>query len=100
MSAATLFAEPFAFITDDNGVPVDGAKISVFEAGTSTPVPVYHDSDLMTAYTQPIECESNGKTLGPIFVSPTPSLKIVVTDANDVPVPPYPIDDWTPYSIT
>jgi hypothetical protein len=97
MAAATLFAQPFAFITSDEGDPVPGALISVFTAGTTTPAVVYHDSDLMSAWTQPIECEANGKSLGPIFVTQTPSLKVVVTDANLVPVPPYPVDDWTPY---
>lgn len=99
MAAATLFAAPFLFITDDDGVPVSGALVSVFEAGTSTPVTVYHDSDLDVPWTQPIECDSNGKTDGPVFVDTTPSLKIVVTDADEVPVPPFPVDNWTPYAL-
>jgi hypothetical protein len=97
MSAATLFAAPFVTITDDDGNPVPGALISVYEAGSTTPVDVFHDSDLMSVWTQPIQCDGNGKTSGPVFVSQTPSLKIVVTDANLVPVPPFPVDDITPY---
>ncbi len=97
MAASTLFADPFVTITDANGDPVPGALITIFVAGSSTPAVVYHDSGLSTAWTQPIECESDGKTLGPVFVPQTPSLKVVVTDASSVPVPPYPIDDWTPY---
>lgn len=97
MSAATLFAAPFLFITDDDGVPVPGALIYIYEAGTTNEITVYHDSDLSDPWTQPIECDANGKTDGPVFVSPTPSLKVAVTDADEVPVAPYPIDNWTPY---
>ena len=99
MAAAMLFAAPFITVTDDNGFPVAGALISIFEAGTASSVDVFHDSDLENAWTQPIQCDANGKTSGPIFVSPTPSLKIVVTDSDEVPVPPYPVDDWTPYAL-
>lgn len=99
MAAATLFAGPFVFITDDDGHPVPGALITVFQAGTSSPIAVYHNSDLNIEWTQPIECDSNGKTDGPVFVSPTPSLKIVVTDADLVPVPPFPVDHITPYEL-
>ncbi len=99
MASATLFAQPFLFITDDNNNPVDGAKIYIYEAGSSTPAVVYHDADHMSAWTQPIRTAANGKTAGPIFVTQTPSLKVDVTDADDAPIDPWPVDDWTPYTL-
>lgn len=99
MAAATLFAQPFAYIVDADGVPLVGAKITVFITGTSTPEPVYHDADLMTAWTQPIETNAAGQSSDPIYVSQTPALKVVVTDADDVAVSGYPIDPWSPYAL-
>lgn len=97
MAAATLFAQPFWYAQDDTGVPLVGAKLTVFEAGTSTPVTVFHDSDLSDEWVQPIETNAAGQSDGPIFVEQTPSLKLVATDADDVPLSGYPMDDWTPY---
>ncbi len=99
MSAATLFASPFASIQDANGDPIVGAKISVFITGTTTPQPVYHDSGLSTEWTQPITTNSAGQSDGPIFVASSPSLKLVVTTSADVPVPGYPMEPWTPYAL-
>lgn len=99
MSAATLFAQPFAYIVDTDGVPIVGAQITVFETGTATPQPVYTDSDLSVAWTQPITTNAAGQSSGPIYCTPTPSLKIVVVDANNVPVSGFPIDPWSPYAL-
>lgn len=99
MAANTLFSAPFVTIFDENGDPVVGAQISIYIAGTVTPQPVYHDSDLMDAWTQPIETNAAGQTDGPVYVTPTPALKIVVLDADDVPVTGYPVDDWSPSAV-
>jgi len=105
MAAATLFAQPFAYVpdnrltTDTPGVPLVGAKIYVYETGTSTPQPVYTDAGLSVAWTQPIVTNASGETDGPIYVTQTPALKILITDADDVNLPGYPVDPWSPYAL-
>ena len=105
MSANTLFSGPYIYFpdnrdnTDTPGVPLVGWKLSVFIAGTSTPQPVYHDSDLGSAWTQPIVGGANGISSDPVYVSPTPALKIVVVDADDVPIPGFPMDNFSPSAV-
>ena len=99
MAAALLFAQPFFYAVDADGNPVVGAKLTLFEAGSSTPASGYHDADLGDAWTQPIVTNAAGQSDGPIFVAQTPSLKVVVTDSDDVPLSGYPIDDVTPYAL-
>ncbi len=99
MAANSLFSGPFVSIVSADGEPVVGAKIYVYAAGTMDSEPVYHDSDLGDAWTQPIETNAAGQTDGPVYVSPVPALKIVVVDADDVPVPGYPVDDWSPSAV-
>jgi len=99
MSANCLFSQPFLLVLDTDGNPVVGAQITVFQAGTSTPEDVFTDSSLGVAWSQPIITNAAGQTDGPIYVSPTPALKIVVLDADDVPCPGYPIDNWSPSAV-
>lgn len=99
MAANCLFSAPFLYFVDADGVPVVGAKVTVFEAGTSTPQPVYHDAALGSAWLQPIVTNSAGQSDGPVYVTPTPALKIVVTDANDVPLSGFPVDSWSPSAV-
>lgn len=99
MAATTLFGGAFLYIVDEDGVPLVGAKITVFAAGTSTPEDVWHESDLSDAWTQPIVTNAAGQSAGPVYVSPTPSLKIVVVDADDVPVAGFPMDNYSPSAV-
>lgn len=99
MSATTLFGDPFLRIEDVNGCPLVGAKATFFEAGTSTPLAVYTDSDLSVAWAQPIVTNAAGQSDGPIYLFLTPALKIVVVDANDVPVAGYPADNISPAAV-
>lgn len=99
MAAALLFAQPFFHAKDANGTPLVGAELTVFIAGSSTPSPVYTSSALNVAWTQPIVTNAAGNSTGPIFCNPTPSLKIVVVDADGVAVPGFPIDNVTPYEL-
>ncbi len=99
MAATCLFNGPFIAIFDADGVPVVGAKITTFEAGSSTPIDVFTDSDLDVAWAQPIITNAAGQTSGPVYVDPTPALKIVVVDADDVPVSGYPMDNWSPSAV-
>ena len=99
MAANTLFSDPFALILDASGNPLVGAKITTFQAGTSTPQAVYTEPTVTTAWTQPIVTNAAGQSTGPIYVRPTPALKIVVVDANGVAVPGYPMDFWSPSAV-
>lgn len=82
------------------GTPTgEGYSLSFCAAGTSTPQAVYHDSDLGSEWAQPIVFNADGQPDGPIFLSPTPALKILYTDENDVDVPNYPYDDYAPLAV-
>lgn len=99
MAATTLFNGPFVTIWDADGVPVVAAEITIFEAGTSTPADVFTDADLSVAWAQPIVTNAAGQTEGPLYVTPTPALKIVVVDTNNAPCPGYPMDGWSPSEV-
>ena len=99
MSANCLFSQPLALIQDALGNPIVGAKITTFIAGTSTPLDVYHTPVPDTPWSQPIVTNAAGQSSGPIYVSPTPAIKIVVVDANDVPVAGFPMDQWSPSQV-
>jgi hypothetical protein len=99
MAATTLFAGPVVHIVNALGVPIVGAQITTFVAGTTTVQPVYHDSALSVAWTQPLVTNAAGNTTDPVYVSPTPALKIVVVDAVGVAVPGYPMDHWSPAAV-
>lgn len=99
MAATTLFNGPFIYVVDADGVPLVGAKITTFEAGTSTPLDVYSDSDLTVPFSQPFLTNAAGQTDGPVYVSPTPAIKVVIVDADDVPVSGYPVDNWSPSAV-
>lgn len=76
-----------------------GYQLSFFEAGSSTPVDVYSDVDLTTPIAQPIVFNADGNPDDPIYLSPSPDLKIVYEDASNVAVPGYPFDDYAPYAV-
>jgi hypothetical protein len=105
VAAAQLFAQPYwqaydnRLTSDTPGVPLVGAKLTVFITGSTTPQPVYHDSDLSVAWTQPIVTNASGISDDPIYVSQTPALKIVAVDADDVALPGFPQDPWSPYAL-
>ncbi len=99
MAANTLFSGPFVTIFDEDGHVVVGAQIFIFSAGTTSPIDVWHENDLSDAWTQPLVTNAAGQTDGPVYVSPTPALKIVVLDADDVPVAGFPVDNWSPSEV-
>lgn len=70
---------------DDDGNPLNGGKLTYFDAGTSNARTVYSETSGPTAWTQPITLDSNGRLTGTIYV-PTGSFKEVVTDSADVQI--------------
>ncbi len=76
-----------------------GYQLSFNIAGTATPTPVYHDSDLSEAWDQPIVFNAAGQPGNPIFLAPTPALKVLYLDDANVPVDGYPFDDYSPAAV-
>ncbi len=92
--AAILFSLPLV------GSPTgEGYQLSFFAAGTSSPQAVFHDSNLGSAWLQPIVFNADGMPDGPIYLSPTPALKVVYVDEHDVPVSGYPVDNVSPAEV-
>jgi hypothetical protein len=48
-------------IVDSSGSPLSGAKLYTYEAGTTTPLPVYTDGGLTTPATNPVIMNANGE---------------------------------------
>ena len=93
----SLVILPRQLVVDINGTPRVGAKLSVFDAGTSTPRPTYPTAADAAAetnpQTQPITSNSSGQ-FAPIFVVEDDGpIKIAITDADDVALPGYPVDN-------
>jgi hypothetical protein len=99
MAATTLFSGPFVHIVDATGIPLAGAQITTFTAGTTSVLPVFHDAALSVAWTQPLVTNAAGNTTDPVYVSPTPAVKIVVVTATGGAVPGYPMDNWSPSAV-
>jgi hypothetical protein len=67
----------------NTGTIMPGAKVSFFLTGTSTPTPVYTDSGLSIAHTQPVVANAAG-TLAPIYLDPAIVYKATITSSADV----------------
>ena|SRR5882672_4957876 len=99
MASAALWGGPIV-IRFPTGAVVDGALITIFVAGTATPAVVYHDTDRVTPWTQPIETDATGSPGGLVFVSPTVALDIFTTDADSVAINEYSVLAWSPYALS
>ena len=71
----------------DAGVAAPGAKLNVFEAGSSTRATTWSNIDLASIHenTNPIVADSDG-LFGPIYLAPGVLYDMALTDANDVPI--------------
>lgn len=68
----------------NNGKPASGAKIYVYDVGTTTLRSIYSDKDLTVSAANPIVCDAYG--LHDIRYTATGSYKIVVTTSDDTPL--------------
>ena len=68
---------------DNNGAPLSGGKLYVYEAGTSTPATTYSDVDLATANANPVVLDAGGRAS--VFLSPG-SYKFLQKTSADVTV--------------
>jgi hypothetical protein len=87
---ATAIQTSFWPINDSNGDPVSGAKIYVYDVGTTTPRAIYSDTALSVAVSNPIIANSAGRTttdggttVGMVYTA-TGSYKLVVKTSADV----------------
>lgn len=74
-------------------------ELSFQIAGSSTPTDAYHDSDLSTAWSQPIVFNAAGQPGDAIYLPPTPGVKVLFVDENAVNVPGYPFDNFSPLEV-
>lgn len=89
---ATEIVTSFWPINDSNGDPVSGAKIYVYDAGTTTPQSLYSDTALSVSVSNPIITNSAGRTttdggttVGMVYKA-AGSYKIVVKTSADVTI--------------
>lgn len=84
--AAIGFNSAQVQLFDNNGDPLVGGKVNVYIAGSSTRQDTYFDADLAVGHknANPVILDSAGRAV--IYFTPTPALKIVVTDTNNVGV--------------
>jgi hypothetical protein len=76
---------------DDNGAPLVGGKLHVYEAGTTTPAPSYTTEGATTENTNPIILDSRGELDG-LFLKPG-AYKFLLRDSTDTEI-------WTKDGIT
>ncbi len=76
----TSFFLPRPRIIDDNGKPISGARVTFFEAGTTTPKNVYYDQGNTTPISQPVLADAGGKL--PMIYFDTGLYKIRIEDSS------------------
>lgn len=94
MSAGTIMPAPWFTGLDDDGNPISGGFLYVYMAGTSDEATVYHDADLGTPWTQPIELDGAGRAV--VFLEPGNSYTFRLEDASHVLVKETPFVDAVP----
>src|SRR6188768_350562 len=70
--------QPWLIFPDDDGHPVPGGQLAIYEAGTSTPVTVYTDSLASVPHPWPITLDSSGRIPGGLFILPEVAYKFVL----------------------
>jgi hypothetical protein len=75
---------------DGNSAPLSGGKLYTYQGGTNTDKAVYTDSTGLTAHTNPIILDSEGRCV--VWLA-SGAYRLLLTDANDVTIPGWPIDN-------
>lgn len=84
----TVMPSPYQVVLDGNGDPINGAKVFVYIAGTTTKTDTYTDSTGATANTNPIIADSAGRFVA--FLDGTVAYKFVYALADDTDPPTSP----------
>lgn len=89
---ASLLLDPFFQVTDSNGKPVSGAKINIYDGGTSDLADVYSEIGLSTALSQPIRTNSSGRIINGsnarvgVYGAGGQTYKVVITTSADASI--------------
>jgi len=81
----SILLDPFYQAVDANGLPLAGAKLYFYLAGTSTPVTIYQDYAATTPHTNPVIAASNG-AFPPIYLTDGTAIKTILKTSADVTV--------------
>jgi hypothetical protein len=87
---AMLFTLPKQRLFDANGEPMPGAKVYIYDTGTTTPKTTYTNRARTIAHTHPIVADADGYVAA--VYPPDGTYKITITDQFDVVALP-PLDD-------
>jgi len=90
---ATLFQPSLQRATDDNGDPINGAKMYFYEAGSTTPLAYYTDADGTTEGTNPLVSDADG-IFAPAFLGGVTHYRVVLKN-NSGSVTYWDVDDIT-----
>ncbi|MGI9158926.1 MAG: hypothetical protein ACR2K1_04155 [Saprospiraceae bacterium] len=71
---------------DENGVPLAGGLLYVYEAGSTTPADTYTSAAEDTFNTNPIELDAAGRVPNEVWLPTGAAYKFALADANDVPI--------------
>lgn len=82
-----IFRPPFFQPDSINGVPLAGALLYFYVAGTTTPITVYQDSGLITPHQSPVVADASG--IFPAIYVNTTTYKIVLQTSAGVAVKTY-----------
>jgi len=96
--ADRLFKIPLRAL-DASGDGVAGAKVYLYESGTSTPVTAYTDSGAGTAHPTPLVADGGG-TFAELYVLGAAGIKVNVTDSAGASLDGFPVDPVFPESST
>lgn len=80
--AANLFQPSVNRVTDSNGNPVSGARLSFFLTGTTTPATWYTDAEGTVPGTNPLVADASGLFPTPAYMAPETTYRVVMTDAT------------------
>jgi hypothetical protein len=97
MTTAQLAPTPVFKAFDNNGNPLAGGLLYSYIAGTTTPQATYPSSSEVTPNTNPIVLNSRGECA--LWLDPTLSYKLNLTDASGNQIPGWPVDNVQGFSV-
>jgi len=79
-----------AFTTSDTLASLAGGKLYAYEPGTTTPKPIYSDPEGTVQHPSPLVLPASGTAV--VYLAEG-VYKILLTDANDVTQPGFPVEN-------